>query len=639
MQLKIGQKLLIVLLGITILSTASVFISGYIVSSRSLTGKVEEELKLSLKRSSEDVDNFLQGQQSEAKALAEMPWLKELLGSLKSGNYGGFIKNRGLMEQFFLEHQKNRKAIQAIRVVDTRGQVLIKVKELKVIDKNKQHPFFPVTSVGSLSEKNFFSELLKLGKGQVWMSNFEMGIDNNEFCPPMIRIAVSISLNDNVIAGFLVINIWGQRIGEIVNNTITKDDGHSFVVERNVLDPERNGIYLHHHDSDICFLNQTGKGSTFFKDYPDAARLMDKNRGVIRDPSSRNLIAYVYYSPYMSQERGWLIVTVADRDRALAPIIKQKKVMLTVGVIILMAAAVTAILLSKTLTNPISLLSAGAKEIGSGNLDYRIDVSSGDEIGDLAIGFNSMSQALKENINRRIHAESRACQAEKLASIGELAAGVAHEINNPLGNIISTAKLLGEDINRNGCDVSAIKTDINTIIKEGRRGERIVTGLLNFSREMPLHKTSEDLPVLIDEVIISLNNRIQDKGIIIYRQYNASSNIRVDRAQMQQVFSNIILNSIHATGEGGNIRIETRMRGDNVEVEISDTGVGIPEENFKKVFNPFFTTKEVGEGTGLGLAVSYGIIKKHNGEIILENNEGKGTRCIITLPLNGMSHA
>ena len=250
-----------------------------------------------------------------------------------------------------------------------------------------------------------------------------------------------------------------------------------------------------------------------------------------------------------------------------------------------------------------------------------------------------MSQALKENINKRIEAESRACQAEKLASIGELAAGVAHEINNPLGNIISTAKLLGDDINRNGCDISAVKTDINTIIKEGRRGERIVTGLLNFSREMPLHRTPEDLPVLIDEVIISLNNKIQDKRIKILREYEDIPEMYIDRAQIQQVFSNIILNSIHATGEGGEIRIETRMRGDNVEVEISDTGVGIPEENFKKVFNPFFTTKEVGEGTGLGLAVSYGIIKKHNGEIILESNEGKGTRCIITLPLNGMSHA
>ena len=151
-----------------------------------------------------------------------MPWLKELLGSLKSGDHEGFMRNRELMEQFFLEHQKNRKAIQAIRVVDTRGQVLIKVKELKVIDKNKQHPYFLVASVGSLSEKNFFSELLKLRKGQVWMSNFELGIDNNEFCPPMIRIAAPITIKDNVIAGFLVINIWGQRIGEIVNNTITK---------------------------------------------------------------------------------------------------------------------------------------------------------------------------------------------------------------------------------------------------------------------------------------------------------------------------------------------------------------------------------------------------------------------------------
>ena len=90
---------------------------------------------------------------------------------------------------------------------------------------------------------------------------------------------------------------------------------------------------------------------------------------------------------------------------------------------------------------------------------------------------------------------------------------------------------------------------------------------------------------------------------------------------------------------GGNIRIETRMRGDNVEVEISDTGVGIPEENFKKVFNPFFTTKGIGEGTGLGLAVSYGIIKKHGGEINLQSGVGKGTRCIITLPADGADYA
>ncbi len=108
---------------------------------------------------------------------------------------------------------------------------------------------------------------------------------------------------------------------------------------------------------------------------------------------------------------------------------------------------------------------------------------------------------------------------------------------------------------------------------------------------------------------------------------------------MQQVFSNIILNSIHATEGGGSIGIATKMKGGDVAVEISDTGVGIPEENFKKVFNPFFTTKEVGEGTGLGLAISYGTIKKHGGEISLQSVAGRGTRCIITLPADGAGYA
>lgn len=639
MQLKIGQKLLIAFLGITILSTAAVFIFGYIVSSRSLANKVEEGLKLSLKRSSEDVNSFMLDRQSEALAVAEIPLLKDLLKSLKYGSYADFVRRGELIEQFFLEYQKKRKAIQAIRIVDTNGQVLVKVKELKIIDRKKQHPFFPVTSVGSLSEKNFFSEFAGLKKGQVWMSNFELGIDNNEFCPPMIRIAAPICLEGDVVAGFLIINIWGQRIGEIVSNTIRKDDGYSFIVERNFIDPERNGIYLYHHEPDICFINQTGKGSTFLKDYPDAAGLMNKNAGVIHDAVSGDLTAFVYYSPYMSQERGWLIATVAKKDRVLAPVIKQKKVMLTVGAIILIVSAITAVLLSKTLTKPISLLSKGAKEIGSGNLDYRIAVFSGDEIGDLAKGFNSMSEALKENIHKRIEAESRACQAEKLASIGELAAGVAHEINNPLGNIISISRLLNEDIDSNGCDINAIKKDIGTIIREGRKCEDIVVGLLNFSREIPLHKTLENLNDLIDEVLAIFNNRFYDKGISLYREYSEIPEVYVDRAQIQQVFTNIILNSIHATGNGGNIKVKTKMNRDSVDVEISDTGVGISKENIKKVFNPFFTTKEVGKGTGLGLAISYGIIKKHNGEITLESDEGKGTRCIITLPLNGVQYA
>jgi two-component system NtrC family sensor kinase len=137
-------------------------------------------------------------------------------------------------------------------------------------------------------------------------------------------------------------------------------------------------------------------------------------------------------------------------------------------------------------------------------------------------------------------------------------------------------------------------------------------------------------------VVVSLNNKIQDKRIVIHKEYTKGlPEIYVDRAQIQQIFSNVILNSIHATGEGGSIKIGLKRRGDDVEVEISDTGVGIPMENMKKVFNPFFTTRAVGEGVGLGLAISYGIVKKHGGEITIESEVGKGTRCIVILPVNG----
>ncbi len=639
MRLKIRQKLLIVFLSMTIVSTATIFILGYVVSSRALTLKVKEELRLSLSRSSKEVDNFLRDQEGEVLALAQLPILKDFLYSLRARNYNDFDKKREILERFFLRYQRHKEAIQAIRVVDTKGQVLVKIKELKIIEKNKPHPYMPITTVGSLFEKKFFDELMTLKKGQVWMSNFELGVDNNQFCPPMIRLSTPIFYEDGTRAGVLIINIWGQRIGEIINNTIRKEDGYSFMVEKNLRDPGRHGIYLCHPETDICFLNQTNKGSVFFADYPNAAKLIERKEGIFHDPSTGNLIAYVYFSPYRSQERGWLIATMAYKDRVLGPVLKQRQVMVTVGAITLIAAGIAVILLSKTLTKPINLLSQGAKEIGEGKLDHRITVSSGDEIGDLAKSFNSMSTALKESIEKKMEADARVCQAEKLASIGELAAGVAHEINNPLGNIISTARLLRQDIDSNGCDGEAIKADIDTIIREGRRCERIIGGLLNFSREIPLHKSMENINCFLDDVVYGLRYKIEDKGLIVYKEYGEGLPlIYVDKAQIQQVFSNIILNSIYATEKGGSIKVTTRPYNNGVEVEISDTGIGIPEDNMKKVFNPFFTTKEVGEGTGLGLAISYGIVQRHRGSITLESEPGMGTKCIIVLPCDGVGH-
>lgn len=644
MRLKIRQKLLIVFLSMTIVSTATIFILGYVVSSRALTLKVKEELRLSLSRSSKEVDNFLRDQEGEVLALAQLPILKDFLYSLRARNYNDFDKEREILERFFLRYQGHKEAIQAIRVVDTKGQVLVKIKELKIIEKNKPHPYMPIATVGSLFEKEFFDELTTLKKGQVWMSNFELGVDNNQFCPPMMRLSTPIFYEDGTMAGVIIINIWGKRIEGIINNTITKDNGYSFIFEKNLLDPYRHGIYLAHPDPDLCFFNQTNKGRLFFTDYPNGTELITQDGGVIQDPSSGNLMAYVYYSPYPetssgSRQRGWYIVTMAYGDRVLGPVLKQKKVMVAVGAITLIAAGIAVILLSKTLTKPINLLSQGAKEIGEGKLDHRITVSSGDEIGDLAKSFNSMSTALKESIEKKMEADARVYQAEKLASIGELAAGVAHEINNPLGNIISTARLLRQDIDSNGCDREAIMADIDTIIREGRRCERIIGGLLNFSREIPLHKSMEDINCFLDDVVYGLRYKIEDKGLIVYKEYGEGLPlICVDKAQIQQVFSNIILNSIYATEKGGSIKVTTRPYNNGVEVEISDTGIGIPEDNMKKVFNPFFTTKEVGEGTGLGLAISYGIVQRHRGSITLESDPGMGTKCIIVLPCDGVGH-
>jgi signal transduction histidine kinase/iron only hydrogenase large subunit-like protein len=223
-------------------------------------------------------------------------------------------------------------------------------------------------------------------------------------------------------------------------------------------------------------------------------------------------------------------------------------------------------------------------------------------------------------------------QSEKLATMGQLAAGIAHELNNPLGVVLMYAHLLNEEAESD----SPLRNDIQIITQEADRCKKIVSGLLNFSRKNKLIINKANINELVDQcfkliqvpenVTISIIHEI--KGITA----------EVDKDQLIQVINNLATNAITAMPEGGALTIETKLLESEFQIIVSDSGFGIPEQNMKKVFEPFFTTKKIGQGTGLGLAVSYGIIKMHKGQINVNSNANPdkgptGTKFIVTLPL------
>ena len=241
----------------------------------------------------------------------------------------------------------------------------------------------------------------------------------------------------------------------------------------------------------------------------------------------------------------------------------------------------------------------------------------------------SSLQARDEEI-RRLNRQ-HLMRSEKLASIGRLAAGIAHEINNPLTSVLTFSSLLL----RKAEDGQKEKLDI--IVKETTRCREIVRRLLNFSRQTEPRKENCNINHVIESALSLTKNqlKVRENAITVKKELGELPSLQFDPNQMLEVFINMIINAVDAMAKGGELGITTGLTEDAkaVEIKISDTGYGIAKENLEKVFDPFFTTKEVGKGTGLGLAVTYGIIDGHNGSIDVESEVGKGTTFVIRLPL------
>jgi two-component system NtrC family sensor kinase len=300
--------------------------------------------------------------------------------------------------------------------------------------------------------------------------------------------------------------------------------------------------------------------------------------------------------------------------------------------------------------NPLQKMVVATQEIARGDLSHKVGVQSKDEIGTLADSFNQMTENLKianqkliewgktlekkveERTKELTEMQSHLIQSEKLASLGKLAAGIAHEINNPLGGILIYSHLLLEETNKNSPHYENLKK----IVKETSRCKDIVKGLLEFARPKEPETSQVDINDIVESSLAIMERQALFQNIKIKKSYAPDMpRIVADSAQLQQVFMNIILNAAEAMDGNGILTLSTALDGDktHMEVKFSDTGHGIKEEDKRRLFEPFFSTKEVGKGTGLGLAISYSIIQKHNGTIEVESEVGKGSVFTVRLPV------
>lgn len=346
-------------------------------------------------------------------------------------------------------------------------------------------------------------------------------------------------------------------------------------------------------------------------------------------------------------------------DREMADM--QTSVFVTAMIHVLIIGIFIVFFTRRFVDTPIRELIEGTRAVSAMKLDTPFEIETNGELGELAHSFDAMREQLRlalarineftEDLESKVAertdqlnvAQQKLWRSDRLASLGQLSASVAHEINNPIFGVLNLSSLLQRIVDENGIPpnrIPEVRKYLDQIVDETSRVGRIVADLLAFSRRSKPQQIDTDFNSVIRSTTSILSHKLKLMNVEI--QLNLSELLPVvscDAAQIQQVLINLIMNGAEATQlkGGGKVIVTTSLNqgGASFKLEVADNGDGISPDNLSKIFDPFFTTKEEGKGVGLGLAVVYGIVEEHHGEIEARSKLHEGTTFIVTLPVAG----
>ena len=499
---------------------------------------------------------------------------------------------------------------------------------------------------GEWRSKKWFLEAIK---GNVYVSDAHVILD-----PYKVVIAIAVPLIDEngKIQAALVGQLNMERMWEVTDHITIGKTGFVAIV-----------------NDQRCFVAHPSKEKLFQQAPFDP----DKQSGIVEDAGTDSEI-FIYNTEKYICKMGyesprWQIVVAQERRDALSNLSRLKYKVIYTLIISLALVILTSIFVSRRIVSPILALIHGMSRVSDGDLSYKASIKSKDEIGLLVVSFNDMivrldkarqeiqskTEALHDafnkisllNVTLEKKVEERTkelrekqhqlVQAGKLAAIGQLGAGVAHELNNPIAGILGYTQFMLDILSKENLkteDVHTFKKYLQHIENGSRRCKEIIQNLLQFARKSPEDFISLNVNGVMEDTLSLIEHQLLVNKIGVIKNLAEGVNQIVGNPiQLQQVFTNIIVNAQQAMPEGGQLFISTRNENETVIIEFKDTGCGIPEEYKDRIFEPFFTTKMNWKGTGLGLSICYDIIKKHNGNIVVNSPLGKGAVFTIILPV------
>lgn len=630
----------------TVVPLVALALAASYYSEYSYQREIKREIITSLNRMTVEISHELRNSRNLvlgiSRATAVKSFLPVLQSVAKDENHPSIRLLRRKINRYLEGFQTIIPGEFAVRILDIHGNTLVKVTK----NKTSQAQYESLQGIYYVEHQISSPALIKLleKSPQNEVSYFSLphhALQNeNNFAKPLLDFAVPLYDKNNWL-GTLVVTLNGEQIDRIINNVTRLYKGKILIAENNPEDNSRHGLLIYDEKNKL-HLSQAR--SSFFKLQQPLGDLLftesiQSAEGIIKQTDS-----FIYYSeffPYPNRLLGWVIATQINESVLSAPFSNNRiAIWLFAATALLVTLIMTGFAVRK-ISQPICNLAFQLKTFADGKYDQRANTQQTiSEIQALSSSFNYMADTLVHTQNERDKAQNMVLQNNKLASIGQMAAGIGHEINNPLNNILSYSKLISRTIAKNAADIDTenlanLQADIDSLRDETLRASEIIKGILNFARQMPPHMGTFSVKEWLQKSISLVQQTAKTHHIEIKLNYNGDDVFQGDQAQLQQVIINLLINSIQASNDNSIINIDVKYDSEYLNVTIRDQGCGIEEDAINNIYDPFFTTKEEGDGSGLGLSISLGIIESHQGHLRIYNNTDniQGVTANLVLPV------
>lgn len=570
------------------------------------------------------------------RALANAPAMENFLPVLESATEGElhpeFVPRSAGLSDLFETFQSVIPSLSTVRVLDGAGNAIVKVQDQRRVE-NVYEGLLDIPYVEQeLRDETVHSYLRRLRQGEVGFTLLPQSLDQPRSFEQAAFMETVIALGrDGRELGFLAISFSPQAIDRLLSVMPRPAHSDLFITELNSEVPERDGLIIY--DDQVGLLlaaDLSDVTSSRVLDSSLYSAMEDEPEGVVESPDGGSRIYFMEYLPYPDQLTSWVVASRVDVVALDSPVQPVRAAVLASPLIVLVISLLLAQFGARKIAEPVVALGRALGSFAEGRRDVRVQSTGPQEIVRASCAFNDMAETVEQAEREREAAHRAMLQSAKMASIGEMAAGVGHEINNPLNNILSLTKLIDRAVPDS---LPRLRGDVNAVREEALRASRIVSGVLNFARQVEPEYSRFDVATWIEATLSLIERELGARGVRVQRHVPEPLTALGDRDLLGQTLINLVTNALHVSPAGSVIDICAVREGENLRIDVEDGGPGLGAVDMERVFDPFYTTKPVGQGSGLGLSISLGIVELHHGELRLSDRPQGGVRATILLPV------